>query len=163
MGQQVLTLDLSAEEGFVVPLESELVISQTKAQAFAEPFQDGRSVVAKRYREAQQRGKLELAKAMIHRTIKAGIQVDYLLADAWFGSKVMLRLSQEASLVTVLRMKKNKLKYRLQEFTGETLINRDLEVQALYKHMLRKQWQAAHFRTAVPSQSRRCRTQSGCA
>ena len=60
MGRQVLTLVLSGEEGFV-PLDSKLFISQTKAQALAEPLQDGRSVVAKRFSAAQQLTKPEMA------------------------------------------------------------------------------------------------------
>ncbi len=39
-------------------------------------------------------------------------------------------------------MKKSKLKYRLREYRGETVINRDLDVQALYQHVVRKHWQA---------------------
>jgi len=46
MGQQVLTLGLSCEDGFV-PLDNELFTSQTKVQALPEPFKDGRSTVAK--------------------------------------------------------------------------------------------------------------------
>jgi hypothetical protein len=45
----------------------------------------------------------------------AGILADYLLADACFGTKEMIRLTQETALVPVLRMKKNKMKYRLSE------------------------------------------------
>ncbi len=78
---------------------------------------------------------------MIHRALRTGIEGDYLLADAGFGSKAMIRLSQEASLVAVLRMKKSKLKYRLREYRGEAVINRDLDVQALYRHVVRKHWQ----------------------
>ncbi|QCW82647.1 hypothetical protein EQU24_10670 [Methylotuvimicrobium buryatense] len=52
MGQQVLTLGLSCEAGFV-PLDSELYISQTRAQPLTQAFQDGRSIVAKRYAAAQ--------------------------------------------------------------------------------------------------------------
>ncbi len=43
---------------------------------------------------------------------------DYLVADAWFGTKAMLLLTQETVLVPVLRMKKNNMKYRLSEFVG---------------------------------------------
>ena len=59
MGQQVLTLGLSCDEGFV-PLDSELFISQIKAIELHEPFEDGRSVAAKRYRTAQQCTKPEM-------------------------------------------------------------------------------------------------------
>jgi len=46
--------------------------------------------------------------AMVKRALSAGITADYLLADAWFGTKGMIRLTQETALVPVLRMKKNK-------------------------------------------------------
>jgi hypothetical protein len=48
--------------------------------------------------------------------LHAGIMADYPMADAWFGTKAMIRLTQETSLVPVLRMKKNNMKYRLSEF-----------------------------------------------
>jgi len=114
MGQQVLTLGLSCDEGFV-PLDSELFISQTKAIELHEPFEDGRSI--------------------------AGIMADYLLADAWFGTKAMIRLTQETALVPVLRMKKNNMKYRLGEFVRGKTVSQELDLQALYKRCVRKAWQ----------------------
>ena len=78
MGQQVVTLGLSCEEGFV-PLDSELFISQSKAQGLHQPFRDGRSTVAKRYRVAQQQTKPEMVKAMVHRALRANIMADYLV------------------------------------------------------------------------------------
>jgi len=51
MGQQVLTLGLATEAAFL-PLDSQIYISQTKARKLIKPYKDGRSVVAKRYREA---------------------------------------------------------------------------------------------------------------
>jgi hypothetical protein len=113
MGQQVLALGLSCDEGFV-PLDSELFISQTKAIELHEPFDDGRSIAAKRYRIAQQGTKPEMVNAMVKRALTAGIMADYLVADAWFGTRAMIRLSQETALVPVLRMKKNTMKYRLE-------------------------------------------------
>lgn len=141
MGQQVLTLGLSCDEGFV-PLDSELFISRTKAIELHEPFKDGRSVAAKRYKTAQQCTKPEMVKSMVNRALNAGIVADYLLADAWFGTKAMIRLSQETALVPVLRMKKNKMKYRLSESVRGKAITRDLDVQALYKRCVRKAWQS---------------------
>ncbi len=140
MGQQVLTLGLSCDEGFV-PLDNELFISQTKAQDLHQPFRDGRSTAAKRYRVAQQQTKPEMVNAMIHRALRADILADYLLADAWFGSKPMIRLSQEVSLTAVLRMKKNNLKYGLAEYRHGAMERRGLDVQALYRHIVRKAWQ----------------------
>jgi len=140
MGQQVLTLGLSCDEGFV-PLDSELFISQTKAIELHAPFEDGRRIAAKRYRTAQQCTKPEMVNAMVKRALNAGIMADYLLADAWFGTKAMIRLSQETALVPVLRMKKNKMKYRLSEFVRGKTVTWELDVQALYKRFVRKAWQ----------------------
>ena len=136
MGQQVLALGLSCDEGFV-PLNSELFISQTKAIELHELFGDGRSIAAKRYRTAQQGTKPERLNAMVKRALSAGITADYLLADAWFGTKGMIRLTQETALVPVLRMKKNNIKYRLSEFVRGKTVGRELDVQALYKHCAR--------------------------
>jgi SRSO17 transposase len=140
MGQQVLTLGLSCDEG-LVPLDSELFISQTKAIELHEPFEDGRSIAAKRYRTAQQATKPEMVNAMVKRALTAGIMADYLVADAWFGTKAMIRLTQETALVPVLRMKKNTMKYRLSEFVRGETVTRELDVQALYKRCVRKAWQ----------------------
>ena len=43
MCQQALTLGVTCEEGFV-PMDSELFISQVKAQPLQQSFQDGRVV-----------------------------------------------------------------------------------------------------------------------
>jgi hypothetical protein len=140
MGQQVLTLGLSCDEGFA-PLDSELFISQTKAIDLHEPFGDGRSIAAKRYRTAQQSTKPEMVSAMIKRALNAGIMADYLVADAWFGTKGMIRLTQETSLVPVLRMKKNNMKYRFSGYVRGKTVTREPDLQALYKYCARKAWQ----------------------
>jgi SRSO17 transposase len=140
MGQQVLTLGLSCDEGFV-PLDSELFISQTKAIDLHEAFEDGRSIAAKRYRTAQQCTKPERVNAMVKRALNAGIMADYLLADAWFGTKARIRLTQETALVPVLRMKKNNMKYRISVFVRGKTVSQELDLQALYKHCVRKAWQ----------------------
>jgi SRSO17 transposase len=140
MGQQVLTLGLSCEEGFI-PLDNELFISQTKAIELHDQFEDGRSTTAKRYRTAQQCTKPQMVNAMIKRAISTGILADYLLADAWFGTKAMIRLTQETSLVPVLRMKKNKMNYRINEYVRGETMTYELDIQALYKHYVRKNWE----------------------
>ena len=63
------------------------------------------------------------------------------MADSWFGIKAMIRLTKETALVPVLRMKNNNMKYRLSEFVREETVSRELDVQALYKHYVRKAWQ----------------------
>ena len=139
MGQQVLTLGLSCEDGFV-PLDSELFTSQTKVQALPEPFKDGRSTVAKRHRAAVQQTKPEMVASMIRRALRAGIDASYFLADAWFGSKTIIKLCQETALTAILRMKKSQLKYRVSDFIDGKMIQRDMDVKALYQHNVRKQW-----------------------
>lgn len=140
MGHQVLTLGLSCDEGFV-PLDSELFISQSQAIELNEPFKDGRSAAAKRYQVARRCSKPEMVKSMVNRALNAGIVADYLLADAWFGTKAIIRLSQETALVPVLRMKKNKMKYRLSEIVRGQVVTKELDVQSLYKRSVRKAWQ----------------------
>ena len=85
MGQQVLNLGYSCEHGFV-PLDSEIFISNVKAQGLYKEFQEGRSIVGKRYLQAQQLTKPQMAKSMMARAIRGGVKVDFLLADAWFGT-----------------------------------------------------------------------------
>ena len=82
-----------------------------------------------------------LAKRKVKRALNAGIMADYLLADAWFGIKAMLRLTQETALVPVLRKKKNNMKYRLSEFVHDEMLIWELDVQALYQHCVLKAWQ----------------------
>ena len=82
-----------------------------------------------------------MVNAMVKRALTAGIMADYLVADAWFGTKAMIRLTQETALVPVLRMKKNNMKYRLSEFVRGKTVTRELDVQALYKRFVRKAWQ----------------------
>jgi DDE superfamily endonuclease len=140
MGQQVLTLGLSSEEGFV-PLDSELFISATQVKALHQPFKDGRSIVAKRYRVADQQTTLQMAKAMIHRAVRAGIEADYLLADAWFGNKTTIRTAEQSLLTVVLRMKKDPMKFRLTEIQQGKAVHREADVKALYRACIRGQWE----------------------
>jgi hypothetical protein len=48
-----------------------------------------------------------MAKSMMARAIRGGVKVDFLLADAWFGTKAMLRSTEELSLTAIVRMKKS--------------------------------------------------------
>jgi len=151
IGQQVLTLGLSTASGFL-PVDSELFISAVKAQALDQPFRDGRSVVAKRYRVAQGQTKPQMARDMIARAQRNGIDAEYLLGDAWFGTKAMIRVADEACLRPILRMKKNKMKYRLKEWKDGKAVFRELNVKALYRMGVRKQWQK------IPGQSYQAKT-----
>lgn len=139
MGQQVLTLGLSCDDGFV-PLDNELYTSQINTQGLVYPFNDGRSATAKRYRAAVQHTKPEMVASMVRRALRAGIDGHYLLADAWFGSQAMIRLCQDTALTAVLRMKKSKLNYRISEYKHGKVIQRELDIKALYQRSIRKQW-----------------------
>ena len=140
MGQQVLTLGLSCTEGFV-PLDSELFISKVKAQGLPTPFADGRSIAAKRYRVALDQSKPEMAKAMIARAQAGGINADYLLADAWFGTKTMIKVAEDAHLISIVRMKKSRMKYRLSEVKEGKVTYRNLDLNGLYQAGVRCQWE----------------------
>lgn len=140
MGQQVLTLGLSTSTGFV-PVDSGLFISAVKVQELHTPSRDGRSIAAKRFACAQQQTKPQMARNMINRAQRAGFEADYLLADAWFGTKSMIGLAEEAYLTPILRMKKSRMKYRLTEFGKGAAMHRELDVKSCYQSCVRKQWQ----------------------
>lgn len=135
MGQQVLTLGLATDEAFL-PLDSQIFISNTKAHPLTKPYKDGRSIGAKRYHEAISQTKVEMAVGMMRRVSKAGIRADYVCADAWFGNKDMIRAAQSLKMTAVLRMKRNKLKYRVR--TGVT--TQLLDAKELYQQVVRKKW-----------------------
>ena len=94
MGQQILTLGVANDEQFV-PVDNEIFISQVKEQALDYKFADGRSIAAKRYQKSKQQTKPEMVCDMIARAIRAGINADYFLADAWFATKHILRMTIE--------------------------------------------------------------------
>lgn len=79
---------------------------------------------------------------MIARAQRGGIEADYLLGDAWFGTKAMIRVADAACLTPILRMKKNKMKYRLREGKDGKAVFRELNVTALYQACIRKQWRS---------------------
>ena len=136
MGQQVLTLGLATEDAFL-PLDSQIYLSQVKARALIKPYQDGRSVVGKRYREATTRSKPEMAADMMQRALRSGMEADYVVADAWFGTKTMIRSALELDLYAILRMKKSKMKYRV-VVNGRT--EQLLNAQQLYAQVVKRKW-----------------------
>lgn len=135
MGQQVLTLGLATEESFL-PLDSQIFISEKRVQPLTKPYRDGRSVGAKRYREAVEQTKIEMAGGMLRRAVRAGVDGDYIVADAWFGNKEMMRIALSLEKTAILRMKKGKLKYRV-KLSGKW---QSLDAKALYQHAVRKSW-----------------------
>jgi len=146
MGQQIVTLGVANDEQFV-PVDNEIFISQVKEQALDYRFDDGRSIAAKRYQKSKQQTKPEMVCDMIARAIRGGIHADYFLADAWFATKQILRMTIEQSLVGIVRMKKNKMKYRL-VVDGKVKL---LCAKALYKEHIKGCWQTLEH---MPYQSK---------
>lgn len=136
MGQQVLTLGLATEDAFL-PLDSQIYVSQTKAKELIRPYKDGRSVAGKRYSEATTQGKPEMAANMLKRAIRSGIDAEYLVADAWFGSKPMIRTALGCGICAILRMKKGNMKYRVVK-TGRK--KELLDAKELYSKVVKREW-----------------------
>lgn len=144
-GQQVLTLGLATEETFL-PLDKDIYISSKGAHALKAEFCDGRSSEARRYAQARDESKPQLAAQMLRRAQRQGLEADYLLADAWFGTKPMIKTAVELDLTPILRMKKNQMKYRLTTWTEEVRHTQLLNAQELHRHCVRKHWQTIkHF------------------
>lgn len=137
MGQQVLTLGVSCAQGFV-PIDSELFTGKTNVVGLPAPFKDGRSIVALRHRAALRQTKPELACAMIARAQRAGIYVKYLLADAWFGTKPMIAMAEDALLTAIVRMKKSTMKYRHSLHTPEKVLCKEMDVCGVRFKVMRR-------------------------
>lgn len=136
-GQQVLTLGLATESTFL-PLDQDIFISSKKRQAQA--FEDNRSIAARRYTQARDMTKPELLALGVKRAIRHGFEADYFLADAWFGNKPTLRMTRENSLTAIVRMKKDKTKYRYTTFKGGEKQEQMLNAVELFQKAVRKQW-----------------------
>ena len=138
MGEQVLTLGLATESAFL-PLDSEIFISQTKAQPLRHPFKDKRSIAAGRYQDAVQLSKLEMAEQMIKRAARHRLSADYLVADAWFGTKRMIRVAKAQGVTGLFRMKKSAMKYQvsLNELSDSP---KRMTLQEIHHNIARQQW-----------------------
>lgn len=134
-GQQVLTLGLSTDKVFM-PLDSQIAISKVNPQGLNKNFEDGRSAGAQRYDEAIGQTKVQMATGMIRRAVRHGIRASFVIADAWFGNKEMMRAAIKLNMVAILRMKRGKTKYRVPHASGY----RFLDAKELYRRAVRKQW-----------------------
>lgn len=137
-GQQVLTLGFATETAFL-PLDQDIFIGQKKVQE-AQNFQDNRSVAAKRYKQSLELTKPQLLRGELKRTIRNGFCADYFVADAWFGNKSTIRLTEECNLIAVLRMKKDKTQYRFTTFVDGEANYQMLTANELFKKKVRKKW-----------------------
>lgn len=136
-GQQVLTLGFATEATFL-PLDQDIYISQKQVQP--QLFEDQRSTAARRYQQARDLTKPELLVLAVKRALRQGFEADYFLADAWFGNKPTLRMTEANSLTAVLRMKKDKTKYRYKTFTQGQWQTQQLTAVGLFQQVVRKQW-----------------------
>lgn len=136
-GQQVLTLGLATESAFL-PLDQDIFISTKQVQP--QEFEDNRNTTARRYKQAKDLTKPELLALAVKRAIRNGFEADYFLADAWFGNKPTLRMTEENSLSAIVRMKKDKTKYRYTTFNNGKVQQQMLTAVELYQSAVRKQW-----------------------
>ncbi len=136
MGQQVLTLGLATEEAFL-PFDSQIYISAVKAQKLITEYKDSRSVLGRRYDEATTQSKPHMAAHMIKRARRCGIEADYVIADAWFGTKSMMRTALGLHMCAILRMKKSKMKYRAVIGGRKKAL---LNAKELYARLVKRRW-----------------------
>ena len=102
---------MATEEAFLA-LDSQIYISGTKARQLIAEHKDSRSAVGRRHAEATTHSKPHMAANMMKRAMRSGIEADYVIADAWFGTKAMMRTALGLETCAILRMKKSKMKYR---------------------------------------------------
>jgi len=137
-GQQLLTLGFATERTFL-PLDQDIYISSKKIQA--QLFEDNRSIAARRYKQAKEMTKPQLLALSVKRAIRHGFEADYFLADAWFGNKPTLRMTEENHLTAIVRMKKDKTNYRTTTFKNGEAHHSLLNAVELYKKAVRQQWE----------------------
>ena len=74
---------------------------------------------------------------MMKRAVLNGVEADYLVADAWFSTKTMMRAADEVGVCAVLRMKKGLMNYRVPAGGAEPQM---LDAKEIYADQVRKQW-----------------------
>ncbi len=107
----------------------------------AQDFEDKRSVAAKRYQQSLTQTKPQLLAQALKRAIRNGFEADYLIADAWFGNKPTIRLTESCDVTAVLRMKKDKTLYRLTTVKNGVVEHQLFNASQLFQRVVRKQWQ----------------------
>jgi len=135
-GQQILTLGVATETAFL-PLDQDIFISKTQVQPPV--FEDGRSRAAKRYQQGRDLTKPALLALSVKRVLRHGFEADYFLADAWFGNKPTLRMTEANQLTAIVRMKKDKTKYRYTSFKTGRQQEQRLTATELFQQVVRKQ------------------------
>ena len=86
--------------------------------------------------------KPEMAAEMVVYALASGFSAEHLLADAWFGNKTTLRLTQATDLTAIVRMKKEKTQYRYSYYRYGVRCTTLADAKGLCSHHVRKQWQS---------------------
>ena len=136
MGQQVVQLGLVSEEHFL-PLDNQLYISSKEITGLKKEHEDGRSIVARLWRQGLEMTKPQMVEDMLKRVLGKGFRAPYLVADSWYSSKKIMNLAMQNEMCAVLRMKKGNTKYRVQVGTDKKQL---LHAKDIYSKCVRKNW-----------------------
>jgi len=72
--------------------------------------------------------------------MRNGFEADYFLADAWFGNKTTIRLTEDCDMTALLRMKKDQTKYRFSTLKEGEIHYQMRSATELFQQFVRKQW-----------------------
>jgi len=114
MGHQVLQLVLSSDKG-VIPVDQHLYTSAKRAQLREVDFKDGRSSVARDYKEAVACNKNEMFRQMLGSAVNNGIKPNHVLGDSWFGNRQNIDAVISHNMTAIFAMQRGNLKYRFQD------------------------------------------------
>jgi|APSaa5957512622_1039677.scaffolds.fasta_scaffold36654_2 hypothetical protein len=113
-GHQVLEMGFACPKGFM-PLDSQIFIGSKNVIQRIMDWISVFSAVFKDYQVALNQTKNEMMRSMLKRAKRLGFIADYVIADSWFGTKGNILAVIKLNLIAIFRMKKSKLKYRLNE------------------------------------------------
>lgn len=115
VGHQLLELGLAGENGFL-PVDRQLYMGKSGAvdKDPQRAFKDKRSAAARDMARAREEEKPAMLARMLKDALRAGHQAQWLIGDAWFGTKANIRLAIENDLHAIFQMKRGKLQYRVQ-------------------------------------------------
>ncbi|MCP4102874.1 MAG: transposase [Lentisphaerae bacterium] len=119
-GQQVLEMGLVSPKGYI-PVDSQLFTGDKKRVEKQKPFKDARSAVARDYNDAINLDKNKMMRQMLKRALRSKLQAEYVIGDAWFGTKGNIESVLNSKLTGIFRMKNSKMKYRINDrlYTAE--------------------------------------------
>jgi hypothetical protein len=142
MGQQILEMGLVTQKGYL-PLDSQIYVSEHKAQRGKKILDDYRSTVGRSYPEAVYNNKNQILRNMLKRAQRKGIRFTHVMADAWFGNRENIQAAVAAGLTGLFKMKRGNLKYRKKNIDYTAT-----ELYALVKRRM-EPMKKSHYRTAT--------------